>query len=167
VSPDVLSKLQVAKPCPANWHEMRGTERVRNCTHCSRNVYNISAMSRREAAELIQANEGRVCVRYYTRVDGGVMTRECGQGIRASVRDTGRFAVVASLILGCLGMAMIMFAIPPVRGEGAGPVAQFLSDASVRVLSIFGPPPEPPTVMGKAAVARPVMGAPIMPSTHP
>jgi hypothetical protein len=44
-----VERLRVASPCPASWGTMRGDERTRFCEQCQRHVYNISAMTRRNA----------------------------------------------------------------------------------------------------------------------
>src|SRR5689334_11488620 len=62
-----LDTVQVAKPCPARWEEMEGDEKVRFCAHCRLNVFNLSAMDVEEAANLIAAQDGRLCVRFYRR----------------------------------------------------------------------------------------------------
>jgi len=61
----VLPNIHIAAPCPAEWGNMVGDERVRHCGECDKNVYNLSDMTRAEAEALIVANEGKLCVRYY------------------------------------------------------------------------------------------------------
>lgn len=62
---------------------MYGNDRVRFCGQCSKNVYNLSALSREEAEDLIRRMEGHLCVRYYRRKDGTVITNNCPVGLRA------------------------------------------------------------------------------------
>jgi hypothetical protein len=71
---------------------MIGGERVRFCQQCSLNVYNLSSMSRREAESLIANTEGRLCVRYYRRQDGTILTNNCPVGLRAIKRHISRTA---------------------------------------------------------------------------
>lgn len=61
---------------------MEGDERVRFCTHCDHQVYNISEMDRAEAEDLIANHSGRLCIRMYKRRDGRVMTKDCPVGVR-------------------------------------------------------------------------------------
>ncbi|MGV3618339.1 MAG: hypothetical protein ACO1SV_23685 [Fimbriimonas sp.] len=77
---------RIAKPCSARWSHMRGDERVRHCTHCDRKVFNLSEMSEVEATALLREHEGRVCVRFFQRADGTLMTRDCGVAERAIVK---------------------------------------------------------------------------------
>lgn len=72
-----LDSIQVAKPCPVSWDSMSGDDRVRFCSDCRLNVYNLAGMTRREATELIHLQEGRLCVRFFRRKDGTLVTRDC------------------------------------------------------------------------------------------
>jgi hypothetical protein len=96
-----LDNIRVAAPCSSNWNEMVGDERVRFCQQCSLNVYNLSSMTRREAETLISSTEGRLCVRYYRRRDGTVLTKNCPAGLRAIKRRVSRTAsAMLSAVLG-------------------------------------------------------------------
>jgi hypothetical protein len=87
-----LDNVRVAAPCEADWDEMMGDERVRFCGQCSLNVYNLSSMTRKEAESLISRHEGRLCVRYYRRADGSILTNNCPVGLRAIKRRVSRVA---------------------------------------------------------------------------
>jgi hypothetical protein len=91
-----LDQIEVASPCHASWAAMQGDQRVRFCRDCKLNVYNLSAMTRVEAQQLVQQREGRLCVRFYRRPDGTVLTRDCPIGFRA-VRDRF-FRTVAAIV---------------------------------------------------------------------
>ena len=92
----LLDRVRVAAPCSADWKEMRGDERVRFCDRCSLNVYNLSAMTRREAERLVVQSEGRLCVRFYRRKDGTILTQNCPVGLRALKRRVSRTASAAA-----------------------------------------------------------------------
>ncbi len=77
-----LNRITIANPCPASWKRMKGDEQVRHCDQCDLNVYNLSEMSASEATDLIQRKEGRLCVRFYRRMDGTVITSDCSGGLR-------------------------------------------------------------------------------------
>lgn len=87
---DPLANIRVAAPCSADWDGMVGSERVRFCGQCSRNVFNLSSMSKREAENLIEHTEGRLCIRFYRRADGTVLTDNCPVGLRALRRRVRR-----------------------------------------------------------------------------
>jgi hypothetical protein len=91
----MLERVRVASRCTADWEEMLGDERVRFCPQCSLNVYDLSAMTRGEAEELIARREGRLCARLYRRADGTVLTRDCPVGLRAVVHRVSRMAGAA------------------------------------------------------------------------
>jgi hypothetical protein len=79
---------------------MRGDERVRFCDQCSLNVYNLSDMTRREAEALLtDAEGGRLCVRFYRRADGTILTRNCPVGLRALKRRVSKVANAALSVL--------------------------------------------------------------------
>jgi hypothetical protein len=96
-----LDQLRIAAPCPADWDQMFSFEdkRVRFCSQCNLNVYNLSGMSRQEAEALITKTEGRLCVRFYRRADGSVLTQNCPVGLKAIKR---RVAWVAQVVLGMI-----------------------------------------------------------------
>jgi TonB family protein len=101
----ILSRIEIAKPCSANWESMTGDERQRACQLCHLNVYNISTMTDHEAESFLRERlpQGRVCVRLFRRVDGTIITDNCPRGLRAA-RDAARHvkhqvAVVASSLL--------------------------------------------------------------------
>ena len=90
--------LRIASPCTAPWENMDGDARVRFCRECNRNVYNLSAMSETEAHTLVAEREGRMCVRFYQRRDGTVLTTDCPVGRKRSLLSRtarGAFALVA------------------------------------------------------------------------
>lgn len=93
-----LSNIRVASPCPANWDAMYGDERKRFCGECKLNVYNLSGMTTEEAEQLVTNHEGRLCVRFYRRADGSVITADCPIGL-AKLRQRTRAAVTAAASL--------------------------------------------------------------------
>lgn len=95
MTPPPLRGLRVASPCSADWDSMAGTDRVRACADCQLNVYNLSAMTAREARVLIRESEGRLCVRFYRRADGTVLTRDCPASASDAVTERRRGAAVA------------------------------------------------------------------------
>lgn len=94
----LLSRTRVATPCRADWNAMVGDDRSRFCGGCRKNVYNLSAMTATEAANLIREKEGKLCVRYYERTDGTVLTQDCPIGVAAVKRKVAR--VFAAGIVG-------------------------------------------------------------------
>jgi hypothetical protein len=99
-----LNNVRVASPCSAEWNAMYGDDRKRFCGDCKLNVYNLSGMTRDEAENLLVTTEGRLCVRFYRRADGTILTKDCPVGWRALKRKVSRTAAAAfSLIAGFFG----------------------------------------------------------------
>jgi hypothetical protein len=94
-----LDHVKIAAPCPADWDQMFSFEdkRVRFCSQCNLNVYNLSGMSRQEAEALITKTEGRLCVRFYRKADGSILTQNCPVGLKALKR---RVTWAAKAVLG-------------------------------------------------------------------
>jgi hypothetical protein len=88
----LLEMVQIANPCRVPWGTMAGDERVRFCERCQLNVYNLSAMTRREAEDFLRQREGRTCLRLFRRADGTVLTRDCSAVFRAAPRRLVRAA---------------------------------------------------------------------------
>jgi hypothetical protein len=87
-----LDHVQVATPCKADWNQMIGSDQVRFCGQCNLNVFNLSWMTRAEAESLIARTEGRLCVKFYRRVDGSIITKDCPVGLRAIRRRVSYLA---------------------------------------------------------------------------
>jgi len=104
-----LENIKIASPCAADWDEMVGDNQRRFCGACKLNVYNLSGMSRREAEKLILQSENRLCVRFYKRPDGSILTKDCPVGwqvIRRNISKTATaFASLVFTALSGIGLA--------------------------------------------------------------
>lgn len=145
-----LDNIRVAKPCPADWNGMFGSDRKRFCGECKLNVYNLSDMTRREAETFLLESEGRVCVRYFQRPDGTVITKDCPVGIAALKRRVSRaitavFSMFAGIFGGVIGFGLLRER--PAAVAGAIRVNSVSGNSAVSV----PPPPTYPT-MGNVAV---------------
>jgi len=71
---------------------MEGDDRVRFCCACSKNVYDLSAMSEDEAEAFLalHLDDQDACVRLYRRPDGRILTSDCPRG--AGTRHARRVA---------------------------------------------------------------------------
>ena len=94
-----LSNIKIASPCSQDWNEMIGTERKRFCGECKLNVYNLSGMSRSEAENLLLNSEGRLCVRFFRRADGTVLTKDCPVGWQAIKQRVSKTATAFASLL--------------------------------------------------------------------
>jgi len=68
-----LDSIDVKSPCNESWEEMTGNDEVRFCSHCAKNVHNISAMTRPKAEKLIKNANGNLCVRYVKNPVGKIV----------------------------------------------------------------------------------------------
>ena len=103
-----LDHVSVAAPCEVEWDSMFGNERIRFCGQCKLNVYNLSQMTKGEAEQLIASSEGRLCIRYYRRSDGSILTRNCPVGLRAIKKRITRIAsaVTSALVTFFAGLGI-------------------------------------------------------------
>jgi hypothetical protein len=75
--------LAVKTPCTADWNTMTGSESVRHCGGCRKDVYNLSAMTEAQAEALLDSAEDH-CIRYYYRPDGTLVSSRCAEAPRKS-----------------------------------------------------------------------------------
>lgn len=138
-----LEKLTIASPCRARWSEMPGDHKVRFCSLCGLNVYNLSALDRREAQALVREREGRLCVRFYRRADGSVLTADCPIGLRAARLRLARLAGVMATLLAAAGGGFWERALRGVFSRSAARNAPVQAG------------------LGRVALGEAVMGAPV------
>lgn len=114
-----LDHVSVASPCKADWDDMIGTERARFCGQCSLNVYNLSAMTRPEAEDLISRTEGRLCIRFFRRADGSIITQNCPVGFAAvRARLKRRATAILTALMTFAGGVGLFSAMSERAGEG-------------------------------------------------
>jgi hypothetical protein len=152
-----LANVRVASPCPANWDEMVGDERKRFCGQCKLNVYNLSGMGRDEAENLLLNAEGRLCVRFYRRADGTVLTQDCPVGWKALKRKVSRTATAAfSFVVGLFGGLGFGAAFNSeqevMTGVMAVPVVPITKEISEETVIMGGIKGIPEATLGKVSV---------------
>lgn len=102
----LLPRLRIASPCGEDWNAMVGDARVRRCSRCEKDVFDLSAMTADEAEALLTAHlaspEAMPCVRLYRRRDGTILTSDCvdGTGARRVVQ-----AAAAAVLAGTAATA--------------------------------------------------------------
>lgn len=156
-----LAVLHVASPCLASWDAMSGDNRVRFCGACRKHVYNLSDLPAADAQALLHATEGKVCVRFFRRADGTVLTADCPVGVRETLRKRlRRLGTVAAAVTGLWAVSTFVQATERRTGSIARlPVR--LSELGEWLRAALAP--TPPTV-GKFAV----MGEPLaIPAVSP
>lgn len=60
----LVDSIEIKSPCSESWDAMTGNEKVRFCSHCSKNVNDLSQMTRKKAMRLVRDSGGNLCVRY-------------------------------------------------------------------------------------------------------
>jgi len=74
---------------------MPGDDQVRHCGQCKQNVYNVSALTRAEAMQLLRS---RACLRIFRRPDNTVVTSDCRERLRAA-RTRGLWVFAGTLLI--------------------------------------------------------------------
>ena len=152
-----LSSIKIASPCSQDWNEMIGTERKRFCGECKLNVYNLSGMTQTEAELLLLNSEGRLCVRFFKRADGTILTKDCPVGWQAVKRRVSRIsAAAASLILGIvsgLGLNSYFFREKEIVTMGTIAIENY-ENPPIDVVPLTGQM----EIMGKIAPNYPIAG---------
>jgi hypothetical protein len=152
---DALDVIDVTAPCTASWDEMQGDETVRFCGLCRLNVYNLSAMKRDDALKLVEQREGRLCVRFYRRPDGTVVTRDgCRTVLIAARRRLARMAAGIAALLAFF-VAGGLFA-----RSGAPQSAPSRSGPLMRLANWLEPEPKKPSICPPIAGGMPPNAGP-------
>ena len=150
-SNNMLNSITIASPCSADWDEMDGDQRCRFCKRCEKHVYNLSGMSQDEAESLVRDTEGGVCVRFYRRPDGTMLTADCPVGKIKATRRLRRFFAIAAALMGLAAIAPLVTAHGSTSQPGvnrAVPVVQYFRKFWNRIFR-----PAPAVIMGEICPA--------------
>lgn len=92
--------LQIKTPCPKTWDQLSGDNAKRFCSECSLHVHNATALTRREALELVSNANERVCMRMELDSCGAPVYRDSRSKLPGRV---GRWALTtaAALLAAC------------------------------------------------------------------
>jgi len=134
----VLDNIKVAAPCAADWGKMAGDDRVRHCGDCKKNVFNLSDMTRAEAEALIVEKQGKLCVRYFQRADGTILTKDCPVGV---ARRRKRRLVAAGAIAMLAGGGVLVW-----RSLRPNEVVKPPVENVELFMGAIAPPPPPPVI---------------------
>src|SRR5262249_55044703 len=137
-----------------SWASMAGDDRERFCTHCRQQVFNLSGMRREEAEDLVRGRWGRLCVRYYRRADGTVMTRDWPVGVRRPLRRP----VALGLALLPPGLVRLGAWACLASGDRSGRAGARLRDREPFRTLLDWLDPSPPPVMGAICPVPPPDG---------
>jgi hypothetical protein len=155
--------------CQETWTDMAGSDTLRHCGHCDKDVYDLSALTRTDAETLLQKTRGKICVRMYRTADGRVITADepamsqplgsCGS-FTASKRHPRARALWRKLSAGAAAAAVVMQPGSCESGPGLTDIAEpgwgSTTEESVRPwMGDVAWELEPENI--------PTMGAPVMP----
>lgn len=101
---DLLDKIEVKSLCSESWDEMTGNEKVRFCSHCAKDVSNISEITRKEAFKLVRKSDGNLCIRYYQKPSGKKLFLP---QLHQIIRQTG---VLAGTLSAALSVSAVTYA---------------------------------------------------------
>jgi len=160
----VLPNIRVATPCRADWNQMIGDERVRHCTTCDKDVFNLSAMTREDAEALIVTRAGNLCARYYQRQDGTILLADCSVGVAQKRKRRVIAAGAAMLLAGGGAAAWLLKHREPEYTMGSVGFAEEGESVQMRVRAgesetVPPAPPEPPAVPQVDPEIHATMGA--------
>ena len=82
----LLDGLRDAAPCPMEWDDLEGDGPVRRCTVCGLDVYNLAAMSRDEAEQVLRDRMAGRLHAAFRRADGTLLKENCPLGLAAEQR---------------------------------------------------------------------------------
>jgi hypothetical protein len=150
-------RLEIVDPCTKDWAGMKGTSLVRHCTACSKSVYNLSMLTKREAEAALKVRPASVCVRYHVDAnDQVIFYPEPGLSQRRSPLNSLATALAVSALAACSQPTDAVTQAPPV--EMSAPVA------ARSPLALEKPPT--PAVVAAAPVDAGLAPAPLIKETN-
>jgi ankyrin repeat protein len=101
-----VENIRIQSPCTQPWDEMAGNDRVRFCTHCSKEVNDLSRIGRREGMRLVRRSGGNLCVRYAMdpMTNGPIFAGQAPVKIRRAP------AIAAGVVGATLGLSSMAYA---------------------------------------------------------
>lgn len=100
-----LEILTIEEPCEEPWDGMRDLgDGRRHCAMCMQDVFDLSRMTREAAEALVFEDSKRVCVRFFRRSDGTVVTSDCTPIRHRALRKAagGALRLGARFVAACL-----------------------------------------------------------------
>ncbi len=124
--------MRIAAPCHVPWDDMVGDEHVRFCESCEKNVYDLSALTPPQAEALLREKEGNLCVTYFQRKDGTVLTADCPVGLRRRRLRNALVAIASVTSVGAAAFGTVAF--------GSMPSGSFLPIHEMQIERVKGAP---------------------------
>lgn len=143
------ANVKITGPCPIDLDAIgyNRESKEAHCTHCVRNVHNLSAMTESDARTLLKANVGRkICVTY-TRTPDGQIRFTPPKPVAAAVVPLSRLRRTRPAAAAGLGLAAALAACTPVDNPDVvahPPIEQTRDEPDVDVAGGIRPEPPPP-----------------------
>lgn len=149
-----LNIIDVQSPCDEPWLDMEVVgPGKRNCGLCMQNVFNLSEMTKDEAETLVFESTGRVCVRFFRRMDGSVVTSDCSPVRFRKLRAAGQSGLrLAAKVVG--GVVAFLVLLGFARFAGLNPLG-FLNSPVQGEMAMQGAVAAPEPFMGEMAEHEP------------
>ncbi len=103
-----LNTIQVTSPCSTDWDGMKGDDKTRFCDACNKRVFNLSAMTRREAEVMVKETKGQFCARVLRDADGSVITAAESTGLNFVKLRASKFA--SAVVSAALSLSPVLAA---------------------------------------------------------
>lgn len=121
-------QLPINNPCTQDWNTMAGGARQRFCQVCDKTVHNLSAMTQKEAQEVLERRRAgqRLCVRYSAGDDGEILFQRPSlipAGLLVRTRQVALRATLAAVAVAAVVEAPGCVPAGPVSGAVAARVA--------------------------------------------
>lgn len=126
-----LDRIQIPKPCSVGWQEMSGDDQIRFCNECNKRVYNLSAMTRRQAEAMLEASRGKLCARITRREDGSTVVASDPILAPTKLHHIRRASPIASAVVSAM-MAVSPAIAAQTPSSANQPASVFLQDGQKR-----------------------------------
>ncbi len=142
LQPPSGTPVSQAGRCRERWGAMTGDDRVRRCSRCRSQVYDLGGLSSDESERVLEAHGDASAPRLFQREDGTVLSADCPVGrprkvARAIVATTA--LTVAALTLAALVGLSARSTAEPAAGRAAVAVGAASEQLGARVWQAYGP----------------------------
>lgn len=153
--------LEIVRPCSVDWHTMSGDARKRFCAGCQKHVFNLSAMTQREAEKFAEETQGRECIAYISADAGKIHTPNFFErSLLWLSHRLPRVAAVCAIFVPAALMASAEQGKPILKGRVGPRTEENAGKGATPVKPKVNPPP-PPVTAGVPAPPPPTKEKPM------
>lgn len=114
-------QIVITSPCPMDWEQMRGDDKVRFCDQCGKPVYNFAVLTGSQAREMITKGTDNLCGRIVRKADGTIATT-ASYPVDSRRSRPFQFTIAALIML--ITSSAALFAAVPVVSRVIGPIVE-------------------------------------------